>query len=107
MSHPSPIRQTAAQSTHADEVFVTLDVHAAAGDLPALYERVAVTKGRVELTRDGSDDSCVIISKSELESLERAIELLSDGDGVRAMHETLRATFARLGAAEVVLGDGE
>ena len=77
------------------ESFVTLDL-TAVGDLGELYDSVALAKGRVVITREGCDDACVIISRSELESLEESLELLSDGDGVRAMHETIRATFARL-----------
>ena len=35
---------------------------------------------RIEITRPGTDDRCVLVSKAELDSLERAIEILSDSE---------------------------
>lgn len=91
------------------EAFTTLDVAEAVRRLESLYDQVVLNKGRVVITREGcaddGEDCCVIISRSELEGLERALELLSDGDGVRAMHETLRVTFARLAADETGAGE--
>ncbi len=53
--------------------------------LEKLHAEVVEFKGRIEVTRDGCDDCCVLISKAELESLERALAILSDSDGVKAM----------------------
>ena len=63
----------------------TYDVSLIASNLQQLHEHVTRTLGRVEVTRPGSDDRCVLISKQELESLERALEILSDTEDVRDM----------------------
>ena len=49
------------------------------------HSRVAQRHGRIELTMDGCDDVCVLISKAELQSLERALEILSETPDFRAM----------------------
>lgn len=53
--------------------------------LEQLHADVVRHKGRIEVTRDGCDDCCVLISKAELEAMEQALAILSDTDGVRAM----------------------
>jgi PHD/YefM family antitoxin component YafN of YafNO toxin-antitoxin module len=63
----------------------TYDVSLIASNLGQLHEYVTQTLSRVEITRAGSDDRCVLISKRELESLERALEILSDTEDVRDM----------------------
>ena len=69
------------------ERFETYDVGYVSNALKALHERVTRSNGRVEITRDGCDDCCVLISKAELEGLERALEILADTEQVRAMGE--------------------
>lgn len=54
-----------------------------------LHPRVARGHGRIEITRDGCDDVCILISKAELESLERALEILSETTDFRTMCESL------------------
>jgi hypothetical protein len=61
------------------------DVSLIASNVVTLHEYVARTKGRVEITRPGSDDRCVLISHVELAALERALEILSNTDAVRDM----------------------
>ena len=63
----------------------TYDVSLIASNFQQLHEHVTRTLRRVEITRPGSDDRCVLISKQELDSLERALEILSDTDDVRDM----------------------
>ena len=63
----------------------TYDVSLIASNLQQLHEHVTRTLGRVEITRPGGDERCVLISKRELDSLERALEILSDTDDVRDM----------------------
>ena len=58
--------------------------------LERLHEQVASRTERIEFTRDGSEDVCVIISKAELESLERALEILANTDEYRAMCEEVK-----------------
>ena len=65
--------------------FESYDVADVSRSLEQLHADVVRFKGRIEITRQGCDDCCVLISKAELESLERALAILSDTDGVRAM----------------------
>jgi PHD/YefM family antitoxin component YafN of YafNO toxin-antitoxin module len=66
--------------------FPSLDINHAQQELVKLYDRVASSRGRVELTKsDRPDDACIIISKRELESLERALQILSDTDEVKTL----------------------
>jgi PHD/YefM family antitoxin component YafN of YafNO toxin-antitoxin module len=64
---------------------MTYDVSLIASNLLQLHEYVTRTLGRVEITRPGSEQRVVLIAKEELESLERALEILSDTDEVRDM----------------------
>jgi PHD/YefM family antitoxin component YafN of YafNO toxin-antitoxin module len=43
----------------------------------ALHDQVIARQSRIEITRPGSDDACILISKRELESLEQAIAILA------------------------------
>ena len=65
--------------------FQSYEVGHAGRTLAKLHEEVCGHKGRIEITREGCGDVCVLISKAELESLEQALAILSDTDGVRAM----------------------
>ena len=73
----------------------TYDVSLIASNLASLHEYVTRNDGRVEITRPGSDERCVLIGKNELTSLEQALEILSDTDNVR----DLRGKIAQLAAA--------
>ena len=64
-----------------------------------LHSRVARGHGRIEITVEGCDDICVLISKAELESLERALEILSETDNFRTMCESLANVAASSTAA--------
>ncbi|MEA2711721.1 MAG: hypothetical protein QOF78_4322 [Phycisphaerales bacterium] len=63
----------------------TYDVSLIASNFAHLHEFVSRTKVRIDITRPGSDERCVLISRAELEALERALEILSDTDDVRDM----------------------
>lgn len=69
--------------------FQTLDVTRFRRALAQLHTEVARGQGRVEITRRGSEDVCVLISKSELEGLERALEILSQTNDFQSMCQTL------------------
>ena len=72
--------------------FESYDVADVSRSLEQLHADVVRFKGRIEITRQGCDDCCVLISKAELESLERALAILSDTDGVRAMAGQIATT---------------
>lgn len=74
-----------------------MDLNEVRQELTRLFDRVVSENQRVEIT-DGRD-SCVMISKVELESLENALNILGDSDHVRDLRDSL-ATLAAAEAAE-------
>jgi len=93
-----------------DEIFQILEVSDAQRSLSALHEHVAARCGRVQIVRPGSGDSCVLISKGELDALEHALEILSDGDSFRILctgiSQIAATTDTRVGPPSPVAGDG-
>jgi hypothetical protein len=67
--------------------FGIFDLDSSAIDLSDLHARVLRHSGRIELQRCGG--SCVLISKDELDGLEKALEILSNTDTMRAMRAEL------------------
>lgn len=67
----------AAPSTPAD----------ADGQLDQLYRQVVRGHQRVEVSLP--DGQCVIISKDELEALEKALEILADSDALRSVSASI------------------
>jgi PHD/YefM family antitoxin component YafN of YafNO toxin-antitoxin module len=65
--------------------FQSIDLASCGQALNDLHERVSTGYGRIEITRVGCDDTCVLISKAELETLEKAIELLTQSEHYQAM----------------------
>ena len=74
--------------------FQTLDVTRFRQAMAKLHEVVGCGKGRIEVTRRGCDDVCVLISKSELESLEQALEILSQSADYKAMCDNISQLVA-------------
>ena len=74
--------------------FHTLDVTRFRQALAEFHEVVGCGKGRVEVTRRGCEDVCVLISKSELEALERALEILADSAEYKAMCDNISQLVA-------------
>ena len=81
-----------------DQLFQSLDVNRLRDALAAVHEQVSCQHGRIELTRDGCEDVCVILSRAELESLERALEILSETAEYKAMCENLNKVATACGA---------
>lgn len=71
------------------------DVSVVAPALESLHEHVTRTKGRIEITRRGTDERCVLISKEELLSLEQALEVLSNTDTVKDICQKIAVIAAR------------
>ena len=78
----------------AGEAFQKLDLTRVARAMARVHEQVAQHDGRVEITREDCDDVCVLISRAELESLERAMEILANTDDFRAMCEQVNEIAA-------------
>jgi PHD/YefM family antitoxin component YafN of YafNO toxin-antitoxin module len=71
-----------------------LDVTRFRQTLAKLHEAVGCGKARVEVTRRGCVDVCVLISKSELESLEQALEIMSASSEFKAMCDQIQQLVA-------------
>ena len=65
--------------------FQTLDVTKCRRLLSQLHQQVCGGKIRIEITRRGCENTCVIISKAELESLEQALAILADTNDFKEM----------------------
>jgi PHD/YefM family antitoxin component YafN of YafNO toxin-antitoxin module len=76
------------------------DVTVVAPALESLHEHITKTRGRLEITRRGSDERCVLISKEELESLEKALAILSDTETVRDICGKIAALAAATAQAD-------
>jgi len=75
-------------------LFQTLDLTRFRQAMAKLHEVVGCGKGRIEITRRGCDDVCVLISKAELESLEQALEILTECEHYKAMCDNLTQLVA-------------
>jgi len=80
----------------------TFDVSLAAQTLPQLHEYVTSQDARVELTRPGSDERCVLVSKRDLEALEKAVVILSNTEDMRTVSEKLAQLAAAAMAGDYV-----
>jgi hypothetical protein len=82
------------------DCFQTLDVTRFRRTLANLHGLVGNGKGRVEVTRRGCDDVCVLISKCELESLEQALRILSETVEYQQMSQQISEIVAASGGPE-------
>ena len=67
----------------AADAFQVLDTDAVSPDLRRLHELVVHATGRIEIV--GEQGSSVLLSKTELDSLERALAVLSATDEFREL----------------------
>ena len=65
-----------------------------------LHEAVGCGHGRIEITRRGCADVCVLISKAELEALERAMEILAESAEFKAMCDNIAQLVAACAGCE-------
>ena len=86
----------------ASDCFQSLDVTRFHEVLARIHETVHASRGRIEVTREGCDDVCVLISKCELEALERALEILTDCADYKSMCDEVTKIAA---ATSVLTGD--
>jgi len=85
------------QTSSSDHHIRTVSVTDESVDLPALHAHVLQRNARVELVNGSPDSACVLISKCELQGLERALEILAGTDDVRAMCAELARIIVRSG----------
>jgi hypothetical protein len=69
--------------------FYTISVPKAQEALANLHAQVVRGNGRIELTSDDVEGTSVLISKEELQSLEKALAILSDGEGIQQVQAFL------------------
>jgi hypothetical protein len=62
------------------DVHQSSDIQVVCNNLSELHQRVARFWGRIEVT-NASGETCVLISKAELDSIERALEILCELPG--------------------------
>ena len=94
-SSPPPPAADGNGSTGGSRGFQALDITRVRRTLAKLHEQVACGSGRVEIRRRGCQDVCVMISKCELEALEKALEILSECENYKAMCETVTQVAAK------------
>lgn len=66
-----------------------------------LHDQVCTDKRRIEITRPGCDDVCVMISRHELESLEQAMAIFADTPAFEDMCQQIKNV---LNSAGMVFG---
>ena len=72
-----------------ESLFYSMKGETLGKDLLKVLCRIAREKGRVEITNcEGS--SCVMISKDELDLIESALEILTNMNEVRLLHERVK-----------------
>ncbi len=76
------------------DCFQSLDVTRFRRALANLHEVVGCGKGRIEVTRHGCEDVCVLISKAELESLERALQIFAESAEFERMSKQIAEVVA-------------
>jgi hypothetical protein len=69
--------------------FHTLSLSQFLKGIEDFHQRVALGHGRVEIVREDCDDVCVLISKSELQAMEQALEILAQSEDFQSMCSTL------------------
>ena len=72
-----------------EPLFYSMDGASLGKDLLKVLCRIAREKGRVEIT-NCEGHSCVMISKEELDSIESALEILSNLNEVQFLHEKVK-----------------
>jgi PHD/YefM family antitoxin component YafN of YafNO toxin-antitoxin module len=80
---------SATTSAESASSFRSVSLTHAQSGLGQILARVCREKGRVEI-RDGQH-ACVLISKEELETLEEALEILSNTSDVKKIAQTIAA----------------
>jgi hypothetical protein len=69
--------------------FPTIDLNVADVDLAGLHQQVLRRNGRVTLRNGSNGEATVLLTQRELDSLEEALEILSNSDVVRAVRDQI------------------
>ena len=85
----------------AADCFQNVDVARFRQAVADLHEIVGTAKGRIEVSRQGCDDVCVLISKAELDSLERALQIFAETVEFEHMSRQIAEIVAAAGGPPV------
>jgi hypothetical protein len=80
-----------------EHLYPTVEMTKAGRMIRKLHEQVVTKRHRVEITRADCQDCCVMISKAELESLERALAIFADTSEFTEMCENLKTLLKTAG----------
>ncbi len=83
------------QNNAMESRYASFDLRDASADFASLHRRVSESGRRVEIVCEDSGTLCVVISKAELECLERAVEILGDSEAVKALCGEIALLAAR------------
>ena len=83
---PTPTATDSSQPPSTAASFQTLTLAQVQSNLIDVYQRIACTQGAsTSPPRRAASADCVLISKAELDSLERALTILADSRAVREL----------------------
>jgi hypothetical protein len=91
-----------AMQQSSGNLFKTISAAEASATLVRLLEQVSSGIGRIEIVGPNQDDTCVLLSKAELDCLERALAILSGTDDAEQMRAQLHAIALAAGAGAQV-----
>lgn len=77
--------------------FPSIDMAEIGKVIHKLHEQVSHKRHRIEVTRSDNTEVCVMISKSELESLESTLAILADTDAFNDMCRNLQEVLKTAG----------
>jgi hypothetical protein len=78
------------------EMHQSVSIERMCRDLGNLHSQVIRNWGRIEITAsDGTNEACVLISRAELECLERALEIFCESPGGKEICKELEGIASR------------
>ncbi len=78
VGHRLPLSESIAMSVSIEHPHLEVDVDHAGGIIRELHDRVCAGRQRIHITRADCDDTCIMVSRTELESFERALAIFAD-----------------------------
>ncbi len=80
-----------------DHSYHSVDMTKVGKIIRKLHDQVVGQRRRVEITRAGCEDICVMVSKRELESLEQALAILADTAHFESLCQNLQSLLKNAG----------
>jgi hypothetical protein len=86
-----------AMSETIEHMYPTVEMTKVGRIMKKLHEQVVHQRHRVEITRAGCEDCCIMISRAELESLESALAIFADTAAFNEMCDHLKTLLKSAG----------